>query len=78
MSLIEMFTSSNIDRPLYHYTGIGALMGMAETKSCWATSISYLNDSKELVHACELFEECLAPRLAFANYSDEKNTFLKN
>lgn len=77
MSLVEKFTYTKTTRPLFHYTSIGALMGMAQSESIWATSILYLNDSKEMVQAYEVFEHALMPRLAFSKYSNEEKSFLE-
>jgi hypothetical protein len=46
-----------LDKPLYHYTGIDGLMGMTKTHQLWPGNIHYMNDSQELKHAVELFEE---------------------
>lgn len=47
--------------PLYHYTGVGALEGMASTGKVWASHIYYLNDSLELLHARDVLGEMLEP-----------------
>jgi hypothetical protein len=62
-----------IDRPLYHYTGIGSLLGIAKTKSLWASNVYYLNDSEEIIYACDILDEVLAPRIAFGDYPQTKD-----
>lgn len=65
MREIDNFFVSEINMPLYHYTGIGSLLGIITSESLWASSISYMNDSKEIIHACETLNNVLRPRLAF-------------
>jgi hypothetical protein len=45
--------------PLYHYTGIGSLLGISRTKSLWASNVYYMNDSKEVIHACDVLNGVL-------------------
>lgn len=49
---------------------------MANCKSVWASSISYMNDSKEIVHACETVENVLRARIVFGQ-KDEEHRFLE-
>jgi hypothetical protein len=44
---------------LYHYTTHGGLLGIAETKSIWATNIHYLNDAQEYRYAAEVAKACI-------------------
>ena len=64
MRQVDTFFENEATIPLSHYTGIGALIGIAESESLWASSISYLNDSKEIVHACEILERIIEPRIS--------------
>jgi hypothetical protein len=77
MQQIEQYFSQNVDSTLYHYTGVGSLMGMANTKCLWASNIYYMNDSKEIVHACNVLENVLRARLAFGNPESSETEFLK-
>lgn len=44
---------------LYHYTTQRGLVGIIQSRSIWATSIHYMNDSMELQHAISLVKsEC--------------------
>jgi hypothetical protein len=75
MRQVSSFFQQESSIPLYHYTGIGSLLGIASTESLWASSISYLNDSSEIIHACETVENVLKARLIFG-VQDEENKFL--
>lgn len=68
---LDHFFASSPDEPLYHYTGVGALLGAAKSKSLWASHVYYLNDSKEIVHACEVLETLLRPKVAAAGNATE-------
>ena len=48
---------------LYHYTSQKGLLGIIENKKLWATSILYMNDSKELIYALELTNDILSQRI---------------
>ena len=41
---------------LYHYTSVGGLVGIVETKVLWATHVSFLNDTVEIRHAVSLLQ----------------------
>lgn len=47
---------------LYHYTSISGLSGIVESRSLWATDISYLNDTQEFRYAISLLVEELSKR----------------
>lgn len=51
MRTIEDLFSEPPVTTLYHYTGIGGLMGIVESRSLWASHIYYLNDAAEIIHA---------------------------
>lgn len=57
MKQIDSYFSPTADRTLYHYSGIHGLLGIVETRAVWASHIYYLNDSKEILHACEVLEQ---------------------
>lgn len=48
---IEKYFKSELDRSLYHYTGIGSLLGISKSNSLWASSVYYLNDGEEIIYA---------------------------
>ena len=60
MRQIDSFFSPTADRTLYHYTGIRGLLGIVDSRSVWASHIYYLNDSKEILHACEVLGRLLS------------------
>ena len=72
--LTELF-QLNTDRTLYHYTGIGSILGMEKTNSIWASHAYYLNDSKEVLHAIDVLETALRPQLAFGQLTAEELVF---
>ena len=76
MRQIDDFFTVEPRQTLYHYTGIGSLIGMENSNSLWASNIYYLNDSKEITHACEVLENVLRPRFVFGNKEDPENIFL--
>lgn len=63
MRQLDDFFASNVDRVLYHYTGIGALLGIVEHKRVWASHAYYLNDSREILHACDVLRALVLKRL---------------
>jgi len=67
--------ANSIEQPLYHYTGVNSLLGIARTKSLWASNVFYLNDSSEIVHACKVLEEVLLPRFAFGKPTSPEYEF---
>ena len=42
------------DKPLFHYTSVEGFLGIASSKTIWATNILYLNDASELNYSKEL------------------------
>ena len=62
MRQVDSFFSPTADRTLYHYTGIGGLMGMVDSRAVWASHIYYLNDSKEILHACDVLSSLLSKK----------------
>jgi hypothetical protein len=75
MRQLDDFFASNVDRALYHYTGIGALLGIVEHQRVWASHAYYLNDSREILHACDVLRELVLKRLE--RHSDIEQDFLK-
>ena len=74
---IDNFFESEATIPLYHYTGIGSLLGIAKTNSLWASSISYLNDSKEILDACEIVGKCVSELLDSIQCDKEKKFLIQ-
>ncbi|WP_396615967.1 DUF2971 domain-containing protein [Lysobacter soli] len=72
---LDDFFASNVDRTLYHYTGIGALLGIVEHKRVWASHAYYLNDSREILHACDVLRALVLERAE--QCSDIEREFLE-
>jgi hypothetical protein len=56
-------------KPLFHYTTIEGLIGIFRDKKIWATSVSHLNDKRELSIAIDMFKDTireLAKRLGLS------------
>ncbi len=46
--LVSKLYAAQPTRPLFHYTTLGGLIGIAKDKAIWATDYRYLNDSAEV------------------------------
>jgi hypothetical protein len=77
MREVDSFFLEKVDRILYHYTGVGSLLGIAKTEALWASNVYYMNDSKEITYACDILEEVLGSLLASGTYSNPEVEFLK-
>jgi hypothetical protein len=75
MKRVGDFFSPTAITTLYHYTGVGALLGIVESGSVWASHVYYMNDSKEIVHACDVLNEILRPRAK--EFSGEDQIFVQ-
>lgn len=58
---------------LYHYTSQAGLIGMLDTKEIWASSIHYLNDSKEFALALSLARGELEERMKVATSQGDRD-----
>jgi hypothetical protein len=54
---------------LYHYTSVGGLVHIVESKLLWATHVSFLNDAVEIRYAIRLLESRISDLLARATGS---------
>lgn len=63
MRQLDEFFLSRVDRTLYHYTGIGGLIGLVDSRCVWASHVYYLNDSREILHAVEVLRSVLSSDL---------------
>lgn len=72
MRTIEQVFSQKPQSTLYHYTGIGSLMSIVDSKVLWGSHIYYLNDAAEIVFACRLLRGLVKRRLTNAA-QDEKD-----
>ena len=75
MRAINEFFQNSVGRTLFHYTGIGSVLGMANTNCIWASHAYYLNDSKEILHAIDVLQTALQPQLVFGAMSAEELEF---
>lgn len=75
MRELDSFFAQLIDIPLHHYTGVGSLLGIATSDSLWASHVYYLNDSKEILHACDILQSAIQPRIAFGGLTPEEIDF---
>lgn len=53
------------DKNLYHYTGIGTLLGIADKRELWSSHIYYMNDAQELKEAYRAMERLQSPNFVF-------------
>lgn len=63
MRQVHEFFSPTANNTLYHYTGIGALLGIVESRRLWASHAYYLSDSKEILHACDVLNTILSEKV---------------
>lgn len=75
MRTIDQVFSQKPQSTLYHYTGIGSLMGIVDSKVLWGSHIYYLNDAAEIVFASRLLRELVNERLSSA--TSDKKDFLR-
>jgi hypothetical protein len=52
-----VIASKSVPEVLHHYTSATGLMGIISNRCLWASSIYYLNDSRELSYAQDLFRQ---------------------
>jgi Protein of unknown function (DUF2971) len=62
MRQVDSLFLPTADRVLYHYTGIRGLLGIVDSRAIWASHVYYLNDSKEILHACDVLGTLLMQR----------------
>lgn len=74
MRQVDSFFSPTADRTLYHYTGIRGLLGIVDSRAVWASHIYYLNDSKEILHACEVLDRLLSKNESAAEAAEREFT----
>jgi len=75
MRQVDDYFSQKPNRTLYHYTGIGGLLGIVESRRVWASHAYYLNDSKEILHACDVLSKVLSSKVD--EYCGEEQEFVK-
>jgi hypothetical protein len=75
MKQVDEFFSPTANKTLYHYTGIGGLIGIVETRKIWASHAYYLNDSKEILYACDVLRNVLPQ--CFSDHQKDEREFLE-
>lgn len=75
MKQVDDFFSPTANLTLYHYTGIGGLLGIVETRKVWASHAYYLNDSKEILYACEVLRSVLSQ--CISDHQNDERQFLE-
>lgn len=59
MRQIDDYFSPAAPMSLFHYTGIGGLIGIVNSRAVWASHAYYMNDAKEIVHASDILQKLL-------------------
>ena len=54
MNKIDIIKNSKPPKILYHYTTADGLLGILNSKSIWATHVSYVNDRQEFVYLLDI------------------------
>ncbi len=62
MRKLNDFFKNEPKKSLYHYTGIGALLGIADSETLWASNIYYLNDGQEIIYAQKKLRRLVAEK----------------
>ncbi|MDO8340435.1 MAG: DUF2971 domain-containing protein [Candidatus Woesebacteria bacterium] len=75
MRQVNDYFSLKPNSTLYHYTGIGGLLGIVESRRIWASHAYYLNDSKEILHACDALNKVLSAKVG--EFHGEEQEFVK-
>ena len=75
MKQVDDFFSPTAHKTLYHYTGIGGLLGIVETRKIWASHAYYLNDSKEILYACDVLRKVLSQYIS--DHQNDEREFLE-
>ena len=65
-----VITSESAPEVLHHYTSATGLMGIITNRCIWASSIYYLNDSRELSYAQDLFRQVASDLLDSADKTE--------
>jgi hypothetical protein len=62
MRTVDDFFDGDLQKSLYHYSGIGALLGIANSETLWASNVYYLNDGEEVIYAKKIFKKLVAEK----------------
>lgn len=72
--LDEFYAPPPTNSILHHYTGVGALISIVETRRLWASHAYYLSDSREILYACDLLEQVILESIC--EYQGEVRSFI--
>lgn len=75
MRQVDDYFSPKATMPLFHYTGIGGLLGIVGARAVWASHAYYMNDSREIIHAAEVLQGIL--RNTEDKFQDEEQVFVR-
>jgi hypothetical protein len=73
--LIKNLSSKRTPRILYHYTSGSGLIGILKSKSIWATSIRFLNDSTEYSLALKIAQAVIQNRIESARNNFDRGLY---
>lgn len=65
LAIAEIFADPKLPDVLYHYTAIETAQKIVDSRELWATNPHYVNDSKEMQFAVDIFES-VAANVGFA------------
>jgi hypothetical protein len=63
LETMEKIFGTNPVKPLFHYTSLKGLRGIAESKSIWATDARFLNDRSEIEYIADITDGIIEYRL---------------
>jgi hypothetical protein len=75
MRQVDQLFTKRAPGTLYHYTGINSLLSIGKNRTLWASHAYYMNDSREILHACDVLGTILAGEES--NFRDEEREFVK-
>ncbi|CAM3915745.1 hypothetical protein VA7868_03325 [Vibrio aerogenes CECT 7868] len=73
--LVQQLFSDTPRSTLYHYTTLGGLLGIVQSKVLWASDVRYMNDAAELHHTLGLLKQTIQERI---QRGDEQAGLLKH
>jgi len=77
MNTLDMITTNEPPKLLYHYTSPAGLHGIIKSKCIWASNLHYLNDSREFSYTSEFVDSILKEHNYDPEFSKKFNLFVK-
>jgi hypothetical protein len=62
MKTVDDFFNLAPEKSLFHYSSIGALLGIEKSETLWASNVYYLNDGEEIIYAKRIFEKLIGEK----------------